>query len=97
MASPVKALTYLTGTYPATLGAVLPVRPLTLSARQAIVLRLMPPRWRGLTYRLPQPMARTVLIPRPVFLHALAAVRLAIFWRSAQGLPMKGQRYPLSR
>lgn len=97
MATPTKAITYLSGPQPQAPAPLQAPRPLALGASTALALRVPPPLWRPLRYVAPQLQARTVLIPRPLLLQALAGLKMTVFWRGSQALPLKGQRYPLSR
>lgn len=97
MATPVKAITYLTGIQAQAPAPLLKPRPLALTAMTSLVARLPPPLWRPLRYVAPQTQARTFLIPKPLLLQALASLKLTLFWRGSQAPPLKGQRYPLSR
>ena len=97
MTAPVKNITYLSGSYPLT-ATILQAVPLVIAPRVAVVMRLMPPLWRRLVYHDAQPRARTILIPRPLYLQAMIAIKMTLFWRqSSGGLPQKGQRFPLTR
>lgn len=96
MATPIKAITYLSGIYPRA-APVLPVRPLTLAPRIAVAMRLMPHLWKPIYYRAVQTRGKTVLVPRPLYLQALAAVKMTLFWRDAGGRPKRGQLWPRTR
>lgn len=93
MAAPVKAITYLTGVY-TQVAPVLPPRPLNLLPRAAITVRQAPPLWKPVRMGKPQTLARTVIIPRALYLQALVAMRMSPYWRSNPDDIPKGQQYP---
>ena len=93
MTAPVKAITYLTGVFPMAATALPPKTPAMLP-RQALWLRQAPPLWKPLYYRDPQPVGRTVLIPKAIYLQALLAIRSTPFWRASPDPILKGQQYP---
>jgi hypothetical protein len=97
VATPIKAITYLSGVYPQAPAPVLAPRPLPLAARTALVMRVAPALWKPLYYHTVQARGRTVLVPRPLVLQAMTALKMTLFWRGSNALPMRGQRYPLSR
>jgi hypothetical protein len=97
MATPVKAITYLSGVYPQASAPVLAPRPLPMAAWTAPVVCMAPALWKPLYYSTVQARGRTVLVPRPMVLRAMTALKMTLFWRGSNALPMRGQRYPLSR
>jgi hypothetical protein len=97
MATPIKAITYLPGVYLQAPASALVPRPLPLAARTALVMRVAPVLWKPLYYPTVQARGRTVLVPRPLVLQALTALKMTLFWRDSNALPLRGQRYPLSR
>jgi hypothetical protein len=96
MATPVKAITYLSDVYPQAPAPVLAPRPLPLVPRQALVVRVAPALWKPLRYPTVQARGRTVLVPRPLVLQALTALKMTLFWRNATAF-RKGQQFPLTR
>lgn len=96
MTTPVKDLSYLSGAYPLA-AHLLPPRPLVLAPRGVVAMRLMPPFWKSLSFASAQPTVRTMLIPRPLYLRAMTQLKITLFWRASSGMPLKGQRWPLTR
>ena len=82
MATPVKAITYLT-----TLGTqaapVLPVHPLNFRAMVDRGMRQSPPLWRPLVLGASQTQAAPVLPVQPLNFRAMVERVLTIFWRGA--------------
>ena len=97
MATPVKAITYLSGINIQAPPPLLVPRPLMLQAQTGLLARVAPRLWKPLRVGAPQAQARTILVPRPLLLQALASLKVTLFFRGSQALPLKGQRYPLSR
>ena len=97
MATPALSITYLTGIQAvAPPPPVVPVPP-PLPAQIALLTRVAPPLWHPLAYGAGQYCAPPVVIQVPPSLHGTTALKMTVFFRGSQALPLKGQRYPLSR
>lgn len=91
------AITYLTSIN--TQAPASPIRQsrIGMGPLASLSMQVAPPRWRPLNYSAPKTQARTVCVSRTLALRALTFLKMAVFWRGSNALPLKGQRYPLSR
>lgn len=98
MATPVKNITYLTGGYGVAPAILLPLTLMTPRGSTILVARLAPKLWKPIRYAAPQAQGPITVKPRPLQLLGWIALVMTPFWRSSSdAIPIKGQRYPLSR
>ena len=93
MPTPTKNITYLTDALPRARPVMPPVAMLSRGCT-ALGLFVSPSLWRPLSYSAPQARGRTVLIPRPLYLRAMTALKTTLFWRANPSAILKGQQYP---
>lgn len=92
MPTPVKAITYLDGTFDEGPVMVKP-RPLALAPMDAQVLRQAPAMWRPVRYAAAQDRAEGAVKVRPISLVGFIGAILTPFWRSGNQMG-KGQQHP---
>lgn len=92
MAAPVKAITYLDGTFDQGPVVVRP-RPPLLQGLEAQTLRQAPPMWKPVRYATAQDLAGTAVKVRPFSLTGFIGILMRPFWRDSTALG-KGQQYP---
>lgn len=95
MPTPVKEITYLTGIFPK---AKTPEGEiLTVKARMAVVMRLLPAFWKPISIKSAVTLARA---PYREVLFTVAGyryVKMTLFWRYLLKRPKRGQLWPRTR
>lgn len=93
MPTPVKNITYLSGAV-SIAPVVSPPKPLDLAALHGVLMRQAPPLWKPVRLSTVQPVARTILIPKSLYLRAMVILRMTPFWRRNPDAIGKGQQLP---